>query len=899
MAYRRLQQRLEEVRMKNRRWAAPLAVACVTGILVGLAALRASSVITLSSLPQSDYPGPVGIDWISTSNRLLISTYYDTGLPHNFETVDRGTGAHVQWGTQSGWQNEIYFATVRPGQPGGWVEGDVFSAKGFVDLTHIAQFDANGTQINATFATLPGEAKLKRGGMTFDRYGVPGLNGALLVLASNPTSLEGGGYTVWKVDVSGIAQKVIDLPDGGHGEGIAVIPNDPAYGPWAGKILVGKEETNEIDEIDPVTKTRVVRNVGVAIEDIWVIPPNADFYGVDYPNGRIWTTPASDWASAGLVGKVLFAQEHPALLFVASWNGSSFDIADISVAGPESWEHITFVPAATPGLTIVKSTNGADANDPNAAGVPNIAPGGVVTWTYVVTNTGQTSVPRAQVSVTDNTTGVTPTFASETSGNGDTIFDPGEVWLYTATGTAIDLTLAPPAGVHTIANSCTAGGTQPPRTAYTNVGTASIPGASATDPSSYCNPPATPRVTIVKYTNGQDANDPNGGDVPNVPQGGTVTWTYKVTNTGTTSVPKAQVSVTDNTTGVTPVFSSVLTGNADAILDPGEVWLYTATGAALDLTAPPPAGVHTAANVCTAGGTQPPRTAYTNLGTVTIPGASASDPSSYCNPPPLPCPAGSFAYSFDASGNLNIIYDQFPAPNDNSYGVNAVGWGTHGHKFSDLTGSDHAGFQLVDGNGVVKLDFKIDYLSAKTGTASGYASLGATGGDGGINVAADGQGATGITGDSSLARNLNNLGYFVGGSQVPATKTATNGTDLLLNSPATVNTTDNYTLLTPNPWVNGWNFHDTYFVTISAARQPRLQRVVESAAERRRTPQLTGEGMPRFDWRGIVQPHGDGEQSGQEGSPNHDNERRVDGRHSDGPRSDMADGQRQADADQV
>jgi hypothetical protein len=159
-----------------------------------------------------------------------------------------------------------------------------------------------------------------------------------------------------------------------------------------------------------------------------------------------------------------------------------------------------------------------------------------------------------------------------------------------------------------------------------------------------------------------------------------------------------------------------------------------------------------------------------------------------------------------------MVFDQFPAPNDNSYGVNAVGWGTKGHTFGNLTGSDKAGFQLKDPSGVVRLSFNVDYISAKSGTPSGYGSLGPFGGDGAILVgtltAADG------TFDSSLARNLNNLGYFVGGVQVPATKTATNGQDLLVNSPKTVDTISNYTLVTPNPWANGWDFHDTYFVTI-------------------------------------------------------------------------------------
>jgi len=33
-----------------------------------------------------------------------------------------------------------------------------------------------------------------------------------------------------------------------------------------------------------------------------------------------------------------------------------------------------------------------------------------------------------------------------------------------------------------------------------------------------------------------------------------------------------------------------------------------------------------------------------------------------------------------------------------------------------------------------------------------------------------------------------------------------------------VNTTNDYTLKSPNPWVNGWNFENTYFVTIKAAK---------------------------------------------------------------------------------
>ena len=621
--------------MKRRSIALFLMVGFIVA-LAGLKVVRAANVIVLTELPAvSDIPSLIGIDWLPATNQLLVSVNYDTGLPQNFATVDRTSGSQAPWGAVAGWDQEIYFATVRPGQPGGWPAGHVYSAQGFVDTQCIAELDSSGSVLNPCFAFLPGEAKLKRGDITFDRYGVPGLNGALVVLASDDTV---GPATVWTVSsTGGAATKIADLAL--HAEGAAVIPNDPVYGPWAGKILVGEQFQGLLEAIDPISGIHVATDVqGRNVEDIWVVPPGSDFYGADHGDARVWTASAAQWSANNLVGKILLAEEDGGHLWTIEWNGSSFVITTINdgLTGGQArqWEHITFAPANVPGISIIKLTNGADANDPNASGVPNITSGGLVTWTYKVTNTGITSVPMAEVMVTDNTTGVTPTFTSYVSGNNDASFDPGEVWLYTATGTALDLTLPPPAGVHTVANSCTAGGSQPPRTVYTNVGTAAIPGASATDPSSYCNPPPVPNVTIIKYTNGADANDPNAGGVPNISPAGTVTWTYRVTNTGQTSVPRAQVSVTDNTTGVTPTFTSEVSGNGDASFDPGEVWLYTATGTALDLTLPPPAGVHTVANSCTAGGSQPARTAYTNVGTVTIPGASATNPSSYCNPPP-------------------------------------------------------------------------------------------------------------------------------------------------------------------------------------------------------------------------------------------------------------------------
>lgn len=203
------------------------------------------------------------------------------------------------------------------------------------------------------------------------------------------------------------------------------------------------------------------------------------------------------------------------------------------------------------------------------------------------------------------------------------------------------------------------------------------------------------------------------------------------------------------------------------------------------------------------GGCQPPPEVCTDQNATNYGGPL---PCVYPNPP---CPEGSFTFNFLANGDLFIKYDQFPAPNDNSYGINAVGW-PNGHKFSDLVGSDHAGFQLVDGNGTVRLSFNVDYLSANTSAPSGYASLGVTGGDGKMLVGT----ADGISATTSLANNLNNI-------NIPGLFNASHvqqfgSVNVLINSPPTDAAHTTYVI--SDPALAGWDFHDTYFVTISAAK---------------------------------------------------------------------------------
>src|SRR4030095_13727722 len=83
-----------------------------------------------------------------------------------------------------------------------------------------------------------------------------------------------------------------------------------------------------------------------------------------------------------------------------------------------------------PGINIVKFVNGQDADTPTG---PHVAVGSPVTFTYVVTNTG--NVPLANVVVTDDKLGPITSFTGDTNNNG--LLDLTETWTYTKTATAL------------------------------------------------------------------------------------------------------------------------------------------------------------------------------------------------------------------------------------------------------------------------------------------------------------------------------------------------------------------------------------------------------------------------------------------------------------------------------
>jgi uncharacterized repeat protein (TIGR01451 family) len=180
------------------------------------------------------------------------------------------------------------------------------------------------------------------------------------------------------------------------------------------------------------------------------------------------------------------------------------------------------------GIDIEKSTNGLDADSPTG---PDLIVGQSVTWTYTVSNT--TPVFLANITVTDNQAGVIPQYVSGDS-NVDTILDPGEIWIFQATGTVL-------------------------QGQYTNIGTATgdpvyndgatpVPGVqspTATDPSNYVGLLAAIDLQKTVYKGHDSGASCPGSEVVIGNNGDPVTYCFVVTNTGDTYLSDIQVNDPD------------------------------------------------------------------------------------------------------------------------------------------------------------------------------------------------------------------------------------------------------------------------------------------------------------------------------------------------------------------
>lgn len=201
--------------------------------------------------------------------------------------------------------------------------------------------------------------------------------------------------------------------------------------------------------------------------------------------------------------------------------------------------------SAVPGIALDKFTNGVDTSSPNDLILPV---GSEVVWTYEVSNPG--NVPLTSVTVTDNQ-GVAPAYV-EGDTNSNELLDPGELWVYSATGIVTERpyeNLAVATGLPNVED---------------------FPAVSDSDLGHYFG--GTAQVTFVLEILPEDSEFV-GQTV--LPIGSSCEWVGEVTNMG--NVVLGDIMLTVDDPEIVLVFVGV-DADGDGLLDPGETWLFEATG---------------------------------------------------------------------------------------------------------------------------------------------------------------------------------------------------------------------------------------------------------------------------------------------------------------------------------
>ena len=298
---------------------------------------------TASSTPQSikfipistPFNSPIGIDHHAPTNSVVISVNYSSGNPISFERIDKD-GNHTPFSNVRGLGDEVKIATVRPDNVGGFTAGDMFSGNGIDG--EILRISENGSIVDNPWVSLPGNGNgLMRGSLYVDRTGDFG--GDLIAVTTKGE--------VWRINSSAVPTLLAKI--GTHLEGVTTVPNRPdRYGPLAGKIIAGAENQGLLYAID-TTGAVSSYSLGVNIEDIELVPPGENFFGVNFGTSRILGAPASSFKS--MVGDILLTQEFHggSGLFRLFWDGTVLKTEQLGLASDTAavgqWEHVTFSPS--------------------------------------------------------------------------------------------------------------------------------------------------------------------------------------------------------------------------------------------------------------------------------------------------------------------------------------------------------------------------------------------------------------------------------------------------------------------------------------------------------------------------------------------------------------------------
>lgn len=300
---------------------------------------------------------PIGIDYHSPSNSLIVSYNYDSsvgGGPYNFARIYTNivfTNSAVvtnvvvtNWSGVNGLANEVKLATVKITQSG-FTNGDLYYANNTAP-GRVGWLSANGTVWNTNFMILTNDTHI-HGGLYVDQTGVFSNN---LIVVTGGGGGNGGG--VWMINSSNTAKLLVNLTNV-HLEGVVTLPNNTnQWGPWAGKIITGSEDLHTIYTI--ATNGIVTTNfLGINPEDFDIIPANQNLYGCDPDRSAIMKL--SSIYLTNFVGDLMVTQAGESglpRLFIVHWEGTNFVTTSLTYRRLDGslghFEHVTFAPLDIP-----------------------------------------------------------------------------------------------------------------------------------------------------------------------------------------------------------------------------------------------------------------------------------------------------------------------------------------------------------------------------------------------------------------------------------------------------------------------------------------------------------------------------------------------------------------------
>jgi Calx-beta domain-containing protein len=347
--------------MPRRTLAAGAVITAISAICLQVAGVppavpAQAAPITLTQV-ATGFSNPIGIDYHEPTNKLVLSANYSSGRPHNLALV-APDGSQTPFSEASGLTDEIKIATVRSGPcQGGFTTGELFTGSGRPGV--VVRMSPDGSSIQDPWVTLPGETGLLRGSLFQDRY--CSFGGDLIVVTT------AGG--VWRISSAGVPTRLAHVST--HLEGLQVLPDDPRYGPWAGRIVAGAEDESALYAVDAAGNVASYK-LGIVPEDVDLIAAGESFYGVDFGGRKVWTAGASQWQS--MAGDVLVAQEAPGILFRVRWNARTSSFQTEPLARVAKWEHVTFAPVSIATIGISLSTG----LETSTVGAPRTVTAGVV-----------------------------------------------------------------------------------------------------------------------------------------------------------------------------------------------------------------------------------------------------------------------------------------------------------------------------------------------------------------------------------------------------------------------------------------------------------------------------------------------------------------------------------------